>query len=124
MRFYGCRATVMGLGRHGGGVAAARYLAEQGANVTVTDLADAAALRDSLAALAGASIERFRLGEHREEDFTEADLIVANPAVRPDNRFVKLARDSGVQIGSEIELFLDACPAPVIGVTGTNGKST
>jgi UDP-N-acetylmuramoylalanine--D-glutamate ligase len=124
MQFYGCRATVIGLGRHGGGVAAARYLAEQGAIVTVTDLADAAALRDSMAALAGAPIERFQFGEHREEDFTEADLVVVNPAVRPDNRFVQLARDFGVQIGSEIELFLDACPAPVIGVTGTNGKST
>ena len=95
MKFYGCRSTVMGLGRHGGGVAAARYLAEQGAIVTVTDLADAAALRDSLAELAGVPIEQFQLGEHREQDFTEADLVVVNPAVRPDNRFVNLARDSG-----------------------------
>jgi UDP-N-acetylmuramoylalanine--D-glutamate ligase len=114
----------MGLGRHGGGVAAARYLAEQGAIVTVTDLADATVLADSLAALAGVPIERLHLGGHREQDFTTADLIVVNPAVRPDNRFVQLARESGARISSEIELFLDTCPAPVIGVTGTNGKST
>lgn len=114
----------MGLGRHGGGVAAARYLAEHGATVTVTDLADAAMLADSLAALAGSPIERFHLGGHCEDDFTQTDLIVVNPAVRPDDRLVKRARESGARISSEIELFLDACPAPVIGVTGTNGKST
>src|SRR5204863_8324287 len=108
MQFYGRRATVMGLGRHGGGVAAARYLAEQGAIVTVTDLADAAMLADSLAALAGAPIVRFQLGGHDENDFTAADLVVVNPAVRPDNRYVKLARESGARISSEIELFLDA----------------
>jgi UDP-N-acetylmuramoylalanine--D-glutamate ligase len=44
--------------------------------------------------------------------------------VRPGDRLVKLARESGARISSEIELFLDACLAPVIGVTGTNGKST
>ena len=124
MQLYGQRATVMGLGRHGGGVGAARYLAEQGARVTVTDLADADALADSLDELAGAGIERFHLGGHREADFTEADLVVVNPAVRPDNPFVELARTAGARITSEIELFLDACPAPVIGVTGTTGKST
>ena len=114
----------MGLGRHGGGVGAARYLAEQGARVTVTDLADADALADSLEELAGAGIERFHLGGHREADLTEADLVVVNPAVRPDNPWVEVARTAGAQIKSEIELFLDACPAPVIGVTGTTGKST
>ncbi len=118
------RATVMGLGRHGGGVGAARYLAQQGARVTVTDLADAAALSDSLEELSGAGIELFHLSGHREADFTEADLVVANPAVRPDNPLVKLARTAGARITSEIELFLDVCPAPVIGVTGTTGKST
>jgi UDP-N-acetylmuramoylalanine--D-glutamate ligase len=124
MQFDGLRATVMGLGRHGGGAAAARYLAERGAIVTVTDLADAASLAESTAALADVPIERFALGGHREEDFTNADLVVVNPAVRPDNRIVELARNSAARITSEIELFLDACPAKVIGVTGTVGKST
>jgi UDP-N-acetylmuramoylalanine--D-glutamate ligase len=124
MQFYGLRATVMGLGRHGGGAAAARYLAERGAIVTVTDLADAAALADSVASLADVPIARFTLSEHREEDFARADLVVVNPAVRPENSFVQLATRSGARITSEIELFLDACPAAVIGITGTVGKST
>jgi UDP-N-acetylmuramoylalanine--D-glutamate ligase len=114
----------MGLGRHGGGAAAARYLAEQGAIVTVTDLADAAGLAEPVADLNDAGIEAFHLGGHSEADFRSAELVVVNPAVKPDNRWVELARQSGARITSEIELFLDACPAPVIGVTGTSGKST
>jgi UDP-N-acetylmuramoylalanine--D-glutamate ligase len=114
----------MGLGRHGGGVGAARYLAEQDARVTITDLADADALADSLDQLVGTGIDRFHLSGHREVDFTEADLVVVNPAVRPDNPLVELARKAGARITSEIELFLDACPARVIGVNGTAGKST
>src|ERR1700716_1363126 len=119
----GRQITVMGLGRHGGGVAAARYLARRGARVTVTDVADAESLADSLTSLRGESIERFALGAHREADFRACDALVVNPAVRPDNPFRELARRSGAAITSEIELFLDACPATVIGVTGTNGKS-
>ncbi len=124
MQFYEQRATVMGLGRHGGGAGAARYLAQHGARVTVTDLAAASDLASSLDELAGTPIERFHLSGHCEADFTDANLIVVNPAVRPDNRFVALAQAAGARITSEIEMFLAACPAHVIGVTGTTGKST
>ncbi|MCX7426114.1 MAG: UDP-N-acetylmuramoyl-L-alanine--D-glutamate ligase [Planctomycetia bacterium] len=118
------RATIMGLGHFGGGVAAARWLARQGAVVTVTDLADAETLADSLAATEDVPIAAVHLGGHREEDFREADLVVVNPAVRPGNRFLEIARAASVPLASEIGLFLRACPAPVIGVTGANGKST
>lgn len=118
------RVTVMGLGRHGGGVAAARWLAEAGASVTITDLADRASLADSLAQLVDVPIAAVHLGGHRESDFVDADQIVVNPAVRPDDPHVAAARRSGVKISSEIELFLSACRAQVIGVTGSNGKST
>ncbi len=124
MEFRGQRTTIMGLGHFGGGAAAARWLAQQGALVTVTDLADEKTLADSLAAVADEPIARFHLGGHREEDFRDADLVVVNPAVRPDNRWLEIARQSGALLTSEIELFLRACPASVIGVTGSNGKST
>lgn len=120
----GKRVTVLGLGRHGGGVGAARYLAEAGAIVTVTDQADETALRESLSALATAPIHAYRLGGHRDEDICNADLVVVNPAVRPDHRLLRLAAESNVGLTSETELFLDACPAPYIAVTGSNGKST
>ena len=82
--YRGRRATIMGLGHFGGGAAAARWLARQGAIVTVTDLADDAALADSLPLLADVPIAALHLGGHREEDFRDADLVVVNPAVRPD----------------------------------------
>ncbi len=120
----GRRITIMGLGRHGGGVAAARYLARLGAAVTVTDLAGERELARSLAALDGAPIAAFHLGGHREDDLREADLVVVNPAVRPKSEFLEVARRHGVPITTEIELVLARCPAEIIGITGSNGKST
>jgi len=124
MDVQGRKVTVMGLGHFGGGVAAARWLARHGAQVTVTDLADATALADSLAALDDEPIRQFHLGGHRQADFLEADVVVVNPAVRTGNRLLDLAVRSGARLTSEIELFLDAVPAQIVGVTGSNGKST
>ena len=124
MPYRGKRATVMGLGHFGGGAAAARWLAAQGAIVTVTDLADERVLAPALQSLAGVPINAFHLGGHREDDFRQADLVVVNPAVRPDNPWLAIARENGVRLTTEIDLFLDACPAATIGVTGSNGKST
>lgn len=124
MELCGLRVTVMGLGRHGGGVSAARWLAEQGAIVTVTDTATAETLADSLALLADVPIARWNLGAHCDEDFDNAQLLVVNPAVRPGHPLVERARRRGDTITSELELFLSRCPGRMIGVTGSNGKST
>ena len=122
--YRGRRATIMGLGHFGGGVAAARWLARQGALVTVSDLADGQALADSLAQLADVPIAASHLGGHREEDFCAADLVVVNPAVRPDSRWLQFARRCPARLVTELELFMENCPARIIGVTGSNGKST
>lgn len=114
----------MGLGLFGGGSAAARWLAEVGARVTVTDTAPAERLAAPLRSLKSVPICRYTLGGHREEDFREADLIVVNPAVRPDTPWLKIAQQAGARLTSEIELSLENCPARTIGVTGSNGKST
>ncbi len=119
----GRRVTVMGLGRHGGGVAAVRYLARRGARVTVSDTADAEALADSLGELADLHLDAVHLGPHRPADF-QTEFVVVNPAVRPANPSLGAARDAGARLISEAELFLEACPAQVIGVTGANGKTT
>ena len=63
----------------------------QGAIVTVTDLADKESLTDSIALLADVPIAKFSFGEHRPQDFIEADTIVVNPAVKPGNTFVEMA---------------------------------
>jgi len=122
MRFRGTRATVMGLGRFGGGVGVARFLAAEGAAVTVTDLDTADNLAESVAAV-GEGVA-YHLGGHRPEDFTEADLVVVNPAVRPGDPFLELARRNGVPVGTEMNLFFELCPASIVGVTGSVGKTT
>ena len=124
MNYRGRRATIMGLGHFGGGVAAARWLARQGAIVTISDMADENALADSLPLLADVPIAALHLGGHREEDFRGADLVVVNPAVRPDSQWLQIARSSGARLCTELELFIENCPARIVGVTGSNGKST
>lgn len=123
MRLAGKRALVMGLGVHGGGTGVARFLALQGADVTVTDLRGPDDLRASLDALAGLPI-RFVLGEHREDDFRRAEIVVRNPAVPPSSRYLQVARAAGATIEMEMTIFFRLCPGPILGVTGTKGKTT
>jgi UDP-N-acetylmuramoylalanine--D-glutamate ligase len=115
----GLKVTVMGLGLNGGGLACARFLAQKGAEVTVTDMKDESALAEPIAALAGLPV-RYVLGRHEMPDFTGADLVVKNPAVRSDSPFLAAARD----VETDISLFLRFCEAPVIAVTGSKGKSS
>jgi UDP-N-acetylmuramoylalanine--D-glutamate ligase len=118
------RATIMGLGRHGGGLGAARCLARRGARVTITDLADEASLAEPLAQLRGLPVHALHLGGHDEADFRQADLVIVNPAVPHGHPLLEVARRAGARLSSEIELLLAACRAPVFGLTGSVGKST
>jgi UDP-N-acetylmuramoylalanine--D-glutamate ligase len=122
--FEGRRVVVMGLGRFGGGVGVTRWLHQHGARVLVTDLAGAKALETSKAKLADLDIQ-FRLGGHDAGDLDRADLLVVNPAVdkRKSSLFQEAVR-RGIPWTTEINLFLDRCPARIVGVTGTAGKST
>lgn len=115
----GLKATVMGLGLNGGGLASARFLAECGASVTVTDMKEASALADSIAALEGLPI-RYVLGRHDLDDFSHADLVVKNPAVRPDSPYVLASK----AVETDISLFLRFVSSPIIAVTGSKGKSS
>ncbi|MGP1272163.1 MAG: UDP-N-acetylmuramoyl-L-alanine--D-glutamate ligase [Phycisphaerales bacterium] len=124
-------AVIMGLGAFGGGIGAARHLLRLGFDLTITDTAstDAAHARvQELDRIAGPGVIRWRLGGHHVSDFTDADLVVVNPAVKQpwDNRFVRAARASGARLTTEIALTIDAMPASahLLGVTGTAGKST
>lgn len=118
------RVLVMGLGRFGGGVGVSRWLAEQGARVTVTDLASREDLDASLKALEGLPIT-FRLGGHDVANLDGCDLLVVNPAVdKAKSEFFAEARRRGVPWSSEMNLFLERCPATLVGITGSVGKST
>lgn len=122
------KVTVMGLGLHGGGVACVNWLIKHGAKVTVTDLKTKEELKPSLDKLA---IKRYSdiaikliLGRHWEIDFKNADLIIQNPGVPKESKYLEIARKAGIPIENEASLFVKNCPAKIIGVTGTRGKST
>ena len=121
--FTGMKVTVMGLGVNGGGLESARYLALNGAECTITDMKDEKALAPSLEklqALSGPHLPfRFVLGRHEMEDFSRADIVVKNPAVRPDSQYLTASK----RIETDISLFLAASPARLIAVTGSKGKS-
>ena len=114
----------MGLGRFGGGVDVAKFAAGAGGKVTITDLASDEQLSDSLKQLKEFPDIEYHLGSHSPADFEQADIIIANPSVSPDNEFLKLARRANRFISTQINIFFEMCPATVIGITGANGKST
>lgn len=115
--------VVMGLGSFGGGADSAAFAAGAGAKVLVTDLAGPDTLARTLEPLGTLPIE-YRLGEHREEDFLAADVVIVNPAVPPGNRCIQTAQRGKALVTSQVELFFQMCPAPIVAVTGSNGKST
>ena len=117
------KALVMGLGLHGGGLEAARFLYKRGAELVVTDLRDEATLAPSIERLEAegepARPIRYVLGRHEAGDFEKADIVIKNPGVRPDSPFLKAAR----RVETDISLFLAASPARLSAVTGSKGKS-
>jgi UDP-N-acetylmuramoylalanine--D-glutamate ligase len=120
----GCKVTVMGLGRFGGGLGAVRFLIARGACVTVTDLLSAEDLSEPLSQLADCPVEAYHLGGHVDADFLDTDVVVVNPAVPPTNPFLTKARNAGALLTSEMSLFWQFNRSRTIGVTGSNGKST
>ncbi|MGB4256242.1 MAG: UDP-N-acetylmuramoyl-L-alanine--D-glutamate ligase [Phycisphaerae bacterium] len=125
MNYSGRRVVVMGLGHFGGGIAVTRWLVEQGAQVTVTDSKSAADLAESLSRLDGLPV-RQRLGGHDPADLDGCELLVVSPAVPKDkSEFVREAVRRGIPLSSEMNLFIERCPAKrVVGITGSAGKST
>src|SRR5258708_36700603 len=97
MDLRGKRVLIMGLGLHGSGIASARYAAQQGAIVRVTDLRSAEVLGPSIASLAGLPIA-YVLGEHREEDFLWAELVIRVLVVSRTTPYLRLTREIGVRI--------------------------
>ncbi len=115
---------VMGLGLNQGGVGAARYFAQKGRDVLVTDLKDEKILFSSVKALKEFSRIKFILGEHREGDFRNAEIVIASPAVPPGNKYIDTAIKSNIPVFCPMSYFFANKKGLSIGVTGTRGKST
>lgn len=121
--YQGKKVLIMGLGLLGGGVGVAKIFNEIGAKVTVTDLKSEKELKSSLKKLDKLGI-RFVLGKHDKKDFGTHDLIIRNPAVPQSSPFLQIARKNNIPITMDTVLFAKFCNKPIIGVTGTRGKTT
>ncbi|HLL60655.1 MAG TPA: Mur ligase family protein, partial [Candidatus Nitrosocosmicus sp.] len=117
------KILVVGLGLQGGGVGVIKFFAELGAQVTVTDLKSSQQLQDSINLLHEYDIT-YRLGRHDIDDFINTDVIFKGPSVRWDIPELILARQKDIPIEMEASFFASHCPAKIIGITGTRGKST
>ena len=113
-------SLVVGLGRSG--VALARFLRDRGDKVRVADGQPASKLGDNLAKLP-TGVETV-LGGYDDGVLDGVEEVYASPGVPWDAPLLKSARRKGLRVGSEIDLFFRYCPAPIIGITGTNGKTT
>ena len=121
MELGGKRVLVLGLARTGRETA--RFLAQQGADVLVSDLRSAAELEAEVNALAGLPI-RYRLGGQDLNCLDAVELVVPSPGVPMNNLVLQEASRRGVEIISEIELAYRRLSVPLVAITGTNGKST
>lgn len=122
--FEGKNITVMGLGLLGRGLGDIRYMAQQGAHLIVTDLKTEEQLATSLDALKEFSNITFVLGEHRLEDFRNRDMVLKAAGVPMDSIYIDEAGKNNVPVKMSASLFAEIAQIPVIGVTGTRGKST
>lgn len=114
----------MGLGLLGRGVGDARYLAECGAELIVTDLKTREELAESVKQLEGFSNIAFVLGEHRLEDFVNRDLILKAAGVPLNSPYIAEAKKAGVPVRMSADLFMELSGVQTVGITGTRGKST
>ena len=115
----GKRVVVFGFGRQGR--ALARWLPTVGADVTVTDSRSATELQLRRRDFPGV---RFFLGGHPPEILNGARVVCVSGGVPLDLPVLELATKRGIQLTNDAQLFLERCPAPVIGITGSAGKTT
>jgi UDP-N-acetylmuramoylalanine--D-glutamate ligase len=122
--FQGKKITIMGLGLLGRAVGDAKFLAEQGADLIVTDLKSEAELAESLAELKSFTNITYRLGGHDLADFRDRDFILKNADIKPNSPYIAEARKHNIPIKMSASWFAEIADVPVVGVTGTRGKST
>lgn len=120
------KITIMGLGLNGGGEAAVRFFLNKGAYVLVTDMKTEEQLKPTIDRLSAdktldTSRLSYRLGEHRIEDFENADCVIKNPGVKYEgNKYLAAAK----AIETDLSIFLRFTKCPIIAVTGSKGKSS
>ena len=114
----------MGIGLHGGGVATVRFFASAGAKVIATDMKTEKELAPSLEKLEDLKNVKLVLGQHRIEDFENVDMVVKSPAVPWSSKNIQAALKKKIPVEIDSSIFFKLCKLPIIGVTGTKGKTT
>lgn len=122
--FKGKRVTVFGIGLLGGGIGAIAYLIARGAKVIATDIKTKEQLAPALKKISSIKGIEYVFGQHRREDFTNVDMVVKTPQVPWHNKHVKLALEHSIPVETDSSLFFQLCKNPIIGITGTKGKTT
>jgi UDP-N-acetylmuramoylalanine--D-glutamate ligase len=121
-KYKGKKVLIVGCGTSG--TAVAKYLVKQGARVMITDTKQRTELSDAMKEIGELKIE-FEFGGHTERSFAGAELIIVSPGINIQNhQFIQAAKARGCPVTSEIELAVSELEQPLIGITGTNGKST
>lgn len=115
------RVVVLGLARQG--KALVRYFVEHGAEVVVSDSKPAEALKQETEELGNLSVD-FVFGGHPPALLEGANLLCLSGGVPADLPLAQQAREQGIPISNDAQLFLERCPASIIGITGSAGKTT
>lgn len=118
------RITMLGLGLLGRGVNVAKFLAELGVELTVTDLKSREQLAPSIKKLAKFKNIRYVLGEHKLSDFKNCDMVIKSAGVPLDSPYIAEAKKNKIPVEMDASLFAKFTPATIVGITGTRGKST
>ena len=120
MNYSDLRVTIIGMAREG--MALARFFARLGARVTINDIKSPAHLTKEIKQLAEWPIECV-LGGH-PEDILETDVVYVSPGIPRTIPILREAKRRGLRISSQTELLFELCQAPIIGITGSSGKTT
>lgn len=123
--FKGKRITVFGIGLNRGALSTIKFLLAAGAReIVATDIKTKEDLAPTVAELSKYKNITYVLGQHRPEDFTQTDMVVKNPIIPWTNEYIKLALANRVPVEMDASIFIQLIKQPMIGITGTKGKTT